>query len=377
MKHVNVHTTSGDIRSLSHVMVGSMEFMDQLKIVSQLATERFFVQVMTFEGDAAGQQLIDLIIRSEAREKVLVVDHYSDVVINDTLLHIPPGLFSMPLWKEYRATHDLLKTAQSNGIRVVKTNPIGALYHRYPLRNHKKSIVIDDHLFLGGINFSDHNFSWHDMMVHFDSKTLADAASTDILANASGNSTCGVHGDSETTLVFLNRYSESEYRLIVDWIRSATRSITVYSPYLSDPFLSVLKSVSNRIKVTFITPELNNKGMFSEYLKRLSHEGWFELMVVPVMMSHLKAILIDDEALILGSSNFDFISYLFEEEVMVKTTSPEIIEAFLSKVKVPMETSTQRILNPDYHRFKSYIPEILWKLLRSTDPKSTKLYLNS
>lgn len=49
-------------------------------------------------------------------------------------------------------------------------NPLGFLLWNYPPRNHKKIVVIDNTVYVGGLNFSDHNFSWHDMMVRFHSK---------------------------------------------------------------------------------------------------------------------------------------------------------------------------------------------------------------
>lgn len=54
-------------------------------------------------------------------------------------------------------------------------------------KNHKKLIVIDDRLtYIGGINFSEHNFAWHDLMIRFDDRAIAKFFTTDFLDTWSG-----------------------------------------------------------------------------------------------------------------------------------------------------------------------------------------------
>jgi cardiolipin synthase len=52
-------------------------------------------------------------------------------------------------------------------------------------------------------------------------------------------------------------------------------------------------------------------------------------------MSHLKAMLIDDEFLIAGSSNFDYLSYRLYQEVVGVLTAPEVIAQFRERVMLP------------------------------------------
>ena len=47
------------------------------------ARESLYIQAMTFEGDAAGELLINLMIDSPARDKRLIVDSFSKVVVSD------------------------------------------------------------------------------------------------------------------------------------------------------------------------------------------------------------------------------------------------------------------------------------------------------
>jgi phosphatidylserine/phosphatidylglycerophosphate/cardiolipin synthase-like enzyme len=56
-------------------------------------------------------------------------------------------------------------------------------------------------------------------------------------------------------------------------------------------------------------------------------------------MSHLKAMLVDEELLALGSSNFDFPSYYSMEEFLALIRSPLLVAAFEAKVLVPMRAT--------------------------------------
>lgn len=370
----DTQNTSNNSYPHSDVLVGSDQFVKVLEERARCASDRFFVQTMTFEGDDAGRKLIDILIASPAKEKLLVIDCYSDVVINDRLIHLPPGLFDKNIQKEFWQTKELLKIAYENGIQIARTNPIGAFYRRYPHRNHKKSIVIDNAVFLGGINFSDHNFEWHDMMICSESSSLSSIVALDIIKNSKGETTSGILSADDTTVALLNRNSGAEYAEVFSWLKHAKSSITVFSPYISEPFLSILNSISDKIKIKIVVPEVNNKGLFTDYLKRESHAGWFHYFETPGKMSHLKAILIDEKELIFGSSNFDFISYLFEEEILVKTTSEQIIKQFRQVIHDPVMSQSKQLLAPSYNIVTSYIPIILWKVLRVSDPKSKQLY---
>ena len=52
-------------------------------------------------------------------------------------------------------------------------------------------------------------------------------------------------------------------------------------------------------------------------------------------MSHLKAMLVDDEHLIAGSSNFDYFSYRIHQEILAVFTDPYVISEFRERVMIP------------------------------------------
>lgn len=319
-----------------HIFPGSHAFMSALKEASENATTRFYVQTMTFEGDDAGERLIEMMIKCQAADRCLIIDSYSKVVVNDQFVFSPSSLISPDLRAEIRKGKSLIHKAVDAGIHVLFTNPTGPMMLRYPFRNHKKMIITDDTVFLGGINFSEHNFNWHDMMVRFEDKTAADILSTDFNLNRLGKKTSGVYPYTHGDILLLKRTTPEPYKILFDCFRKARHSIQIYSPYLSDPLLGILKNETNRdIRISIFTPESNNKGVFKKNLMHEARENWFDLYMYQAGMSHLKAVLIDNEILILGSSNYDFASYFFEEEVMITSNDIDLINEFESKIAIP------------------------------------------
>ncbi|WP_424962251.1 phospholipase D-like domain-containing protein [Ekhidna sp.] len=310
--------------------------MKRLEEVASTAKESFYAQAMTFEGDAAGKWLIEVMKSSPARKKKLLIDSYSKLVINDHFIPSLKYLQDRDFRNEVKETNKLIKEAQKNRIEVKFTNPIGFLALKYPLRNHKKMVTIDGKTsFLGGINFSDHNFAWHDMMVEVSDKKLGKTLIDDFeMTWKNRNQSKTIHTDQGQLYLFNGSKSEALYEDFFDHIRQARKNVQVISPYISEPLLGVLRSQADKeIEITIISPQENNKSIFKNIILSEQEKGYFNLKEYPGM-SHMKAILIDDEKLIFGSSNYDLVSYYFEQEVVFVTEDKELIKDFKQKVLV-------------------------------------------
>lgn len=100
----------------------------------------------------------------------------------------------------------------------------------------------------------------------------------------------------------------------ISHIFSAKKSIKIVSPYFAPPkkFLSALENACLRgVKVQIIIPE-NTDIVF---LDRINYLGARRLVNMGVdvylskQMNHAKMLLIDDEQGLIGSQNFDFLSF--------------------------------------------------------------------
>ena len=153
------------------LLVGADAFLARARQDLSAATSRVLIQAMTFEGDAAGQSVAAAIRASPAADRRVLVDDYTRHVINDRFLATTrdPALHA-----ESAATAAMFDHLIMAGTMIRVTNPVRRNPLRYPLRNHKKLLVIDDAAWIGGINFSDHNFAWHDMMLRIEDPAAAD-----------------------------------------------------------------------------------------------------------------------------------------------------------------------------------------------------------
>lgn len=300
------------------------------------ARRRLYVQAMSFEGDDAGKTVADAIKASPARDKRVLVDAYSTVVISDRFVLSPAGLFDRALRAEAKATRAMFDDLIRAGARVRVTNPIGPLYLHYPARNHKKLIVADEAAYIGGVNFSDHNFAWRDLMLRLEGDAAARVLARDFEATFDGAPGAWREDLGDLVLHGLDgRSNVRGFAEIIALIEAATRDITVVSPYLTFPFTNALASAARRgVTVTLITPVANNKPLLRTYVLAAAARSGFVVRPTPGM-SHLKGLLIDDQYLVVGSSNFDFVSVAAEEELMAVIAAPAVIADFRRRVVAP------------------------------------------
>jgi cardiolipin synthase len=240
---------------------------------------------------------------------------------------------------------DLIK----DGVGVRETNPLGHLLLNYPARNHKKLIIADDVAYVGGVNFSDHNFAWRDFMVRVQDARVTDFLTDDFAATWSGGPVAAALELEGLSLFCLDgRTNDRFFAAMSDLIGRARREIVVLSAYLTFPFTAPLSAAARRgVAVRLITPWNNNKPLVRDYLLGVARRSGFEVTLL-AEMSHGKALLIDGEQLVVGSCNFDFVGLAAEEEIVAVIRSPELIEDFRHQIVAPLVeraalTGTRRV----------------------------------
>jgi cardiolipin synthase len=318
------------------LLVDAPEFWARLQDDLRRAERSAYVQTFTFEGDRVGVALGRALERSPAVDRRLLVDRYSLLYHSDRVIPGPAWL-DRAFRREVMITHRWIRRLRAGGVGVRFSNPLGPSPSNVVRRNHKKIAVFDDRVaYLGGINFSEHNFAWHDMMFRVECEDLASLLTEDFLATWDGQSVAGDRQSGPLRVISLNgRENQAGMRPVVQAVDSAARSIDVVSAYLSTPFTDYLARARGRgVRVRVLTPAENNKSNLARHILEAAHRGGFEVHRC-AGMSHMKAMVIDDELLVVGSSNFDFMSYHILEELVVMTREPEMIAAFNKRVWQP------------------------------------------
>jgi cardiolipin synthase len=332
--------------------VGSEAFWRRASADIAVARERVLIQAMTFEGDAAGLAVAEAIAACPAADRRVLVDDYTRHVINDTFLALSrdPALHA-----EARATWAMFDRLVASGARLRLTNPIGRNPLRYARRNHKKLLVIDGSAWLGGINFSDHNFAWHDMMVRIHDESVADWLAEQFERDWTGEVASATAELAGIDLLSLDGCTNAAgFAPLLETLAGVQHSIEVVSAYPSFPFVDAMAAAARRgVAVTLYSPRPNNKPVIRDYLLGACRQAGIALKLTP-MMTHAKAALIDDEVLVVGSSNFDFVSHRASAEYVATIRDPSLVASFKRDLLEPLREGAEPPGRGDHSRWRSW-----------------------
>lgn len=319
----------------NRLLIDQDQFWSALKTDIAAAQKSVYLQTLSFEGDTVGKKLCAALKESNASDIRIVVDCYTKYIISDRFIYTPSNFFDPELKTEVRETKQMIEDIRANGIKVKWVNPVGFMLYKLPARNHKKLIVIDDRIaYIGGVNFSEHNFAWHDLMLRIEADDIATFFADDFRTAWEGkNITIARRFGGIEFLMFDGYNNEALFEKIMNAIDRAKEEIWLESPYLSFPFVEKLRQARGRgVEVNIVTPANNNKKSVQNYILYEGARCDFKIYLYRDRMTHLKAILIDNELLILGSTNFDFLSYTMQQEIAALIDNPEIVSDFVERV---------------------------------------------
>jgi cardiolipin synthase len=320
------------------LLVDFNEFWSRLSADILSARESVLIQTFALEGDSVGRQLSAALKSSPAREKKILADSFTRVVLNDRFRYSPANFLDAQLRQEVRATKRMIEELRAEAVQIQYTNAYGLTPRRLLSRNHKKLIVIDDRAaYIGGINFSEHNAAWHDMMIRIDDPAAVQYLRHDFSHTWQGIDQLGAGSFADVNLLTLDgRGNRAAFQQVIDLIDAADESIFVESPYITFPFYDRLREASRRgVDVKIVTPQANNWSYFSNYARLESARSRIDLRLYQPGMTHLKAMLIDNRYLVAGSSNFDYLSYRLYQETIAIITDDRIISEFSERVMLP------------------------------------------
>ncbi|PYS21066.1 MAG: phosphatidylserine/phosphatidylglycerophosphate/cardiolipin synthase family protein [Acidobacteria bacterium] len=322
----------------TELLVDFNEFCSRLREDIAGARRLVFVQTFAFEGDSVGKQLAAALASSSAPDKRVLADSFTRIVLSDRFKYSPANFFDRELRNEAHETATMISELKQAGVQIGFTNPYGLSPRKLLSRNHKKLIIIDhDVAYLGGINFSEHNAAWHDMMLRIDNAEAVDFLSDDFAASWNGEDRLARELTNDLELFTLDgRRNRPFFQRVLDLIDEARDSIFVESPYITFPFYEHLRDATRRgVDVKIVTPKANNWSYFANYARLESARSQIDLRLYRDGMSHLKAMLIDDEYLVAGSSNFDYFSYRIYQEIVAVFTDAHLIADFRERVMLP------------------------------------------
>ena len=307
-------------------LLGNSEFVEDLHRALRSAERRVLIQVMTFDGDAAGLAVAEDMIEAASRgvDVRLLVDLYALRYVSDRPAKDPE------VRAEAAETAAMFERLRAAGVTVTFTQPWGPVLLFGLSRNHKKLYVVDDHVYVGGINISDHNFAWRDFMIG-----TTDGAIVEVLAE---DFSCTERGERQSLRGSVITNAEIE-PVFNDIVCGATRSLVLASPYSLDiGILRLLEHAPAPAKAVVMARENNFRwlGATEPYIwGRLARSG-VEMRTYPDFF-HARFLLADDDKLLVGSSNFSRHSFRCNREVCLLITDTEFIAGFKARMLADVE----------------------------------------
>ncbi len=214
---------------------------------------------------------------------------------------------------------------------------------RFNVRNHKKLLVIDSTLaYVGGFNIHQEpskKFSGERRWLDFHVKATGPVAdSLNELARLFWNRKIKQIRPSKTdkTIVLptVNRYCRKLSRkVILSLIRGSEQSITLITPYfVPDNFIvkALIGAVKRGVNVELIIPKRSDSDFIDwvarGYFTKLLKEGVIINEYVSRML-HAKALMIDRQELIIGSSNMDYRSLFINYELVLLSKNKPLVQS--------------------------------------------------
>jgi len=363
------------------VLVGSAAFLDSLADDVAAASSSVHVQFSTYEGDDSGEAFGRLLVESADRglDVRLTVDHYSDVVLSD--FH-PLLVHRLPEIRQERVrTHALFDRLRAHSVGVRRTAPPGALGRFLLYRDHKKLVILDDRVaYVGGINVSDHNFTWHDMMVRVEGPVV-EALAADFRSSWDGRTVVlPAASPSGTSVVNHDAGRESILHELLAMIAGARETLVIESPYLLGDRLetAIVGAADRGVRVTLIVPYRANRGIVRMWrrrtLQRFRHRNIALLGYRDTGgMLHAKFAIVDGRRATFGSFNMFELESRTQKELNLFTDDPDLVaqlEAVVAadlRASVPMPAPTWTFGRFTYEWCYRFFDSWTRRLLRDTE----------
>lgn len=326
------------------------EAWDAMLMAMRGATSSIFWEMYILVDDDVGNQFFD-ILKAKAREGVdvkLVIDYW--------------GSF----WLSGKKITELQQAGIDIRLFQQKRNPFRGFKEWFMRRTHRKMLIIDERIgFVGGVNVQKNMEAWDDLMVEFSGTPVHSL----LRSFARSYLMCGgkrshvkrfltyryrvAHQDLSIVYDNIGRRHSRIRNIYLKSIHKARERVILFSPYYfpDRSFLKALYMARKRgVRVDLLIPFRTDVRIatYAAY-------AWFSLMSkvgirihLTKNMMHGKGMLVDDDFAFFGSSNLDYPSFQYNQEMNVGMKDKRAV----ARIKQVLETWISRADELDDRRWK-------------------------
>jgi cardiolipin synthase A/B len=340
-KQVSLELPPSKTRGEMQFISTGYHFFDALFRDISDASIHIHIQFYILRDDELGQELCDLLIR-KAKEGVKV-----------RLL--------LDLLGSHGVKKETIQALKQAGIHFQYSNKPGFPYFLYRVnnRNHRKVAIIDGKIgYIGGYNVGNEYIGkdtklgdWRDYHLKVNGP-INDVLQQSFVADwnvASGENLEAPLIDNpiegaQKEFMLVHSNGDAVYRFFYEKIQRTKKSILIGSPYFipgKKMNRALLRALKRGVKLTLLIPMKPDHILVQEasflYLKPLLEAG-AEIYQFHEGFYHSKVVMFDEEICDIGTANFDFRSFFFNDEINCIFTE----KAYIQEVKKVIESDLAR-----------------------------------
>lgn len=353
-------------------LIGGEDFFARLVQEIQNAKSSIKIRLYIFDNDDYGSMIADKLKEAsklrDVKVKVLM-DSYANITKS---VQLP----ELPFRKNFKTPSSIkmyLRAGQS-GVQV-KTSA-----NTWLTFDHVKSLIFDDAVvFTGGMNIGqEYRYSWHDLMARLEGPVAL--AFDNEFNNAWARN--DFFGDAAVLVDKLRAKSDTEIQNMTDYpdydqmanirllftkpgrrdifkaqklaIQQAKKYIYIQNPYLADKRVieELIQARRRGVDVRIILPAKNNILLMAKnnkYLTNMFLQNQIRVFFYPGM-THVKAAIYDGWAVI-GSANFDSLSFDTNRELSIAFSDPQLVERLKTELfekDFAISTEMQQLLETNW-----------------------------
>ncbi|MEI6764520.1 MAG: phosphatidylserine/phosphatidylglycerophosphate/cardiolipin synthase family protein [Bacteroidota bacterium] len=295
------------------------------------AKKYIYLEIYKFSDESVGTKFRDLLTKKAKQgvEVRLLIDSWGALFSSSFFAEFTKNGGQLLFFKKLKWTFDAFTK-----------------HHR---RNHRKILVIDDHIsYIGSANITDYSMNWRELAIRLEGNIarifrrafLGSWFIHDkVVFNIKKHTRTLAYGDFKLIRDIPSIRKQRIKKKFEELIKNAKREIIIETPYFLPGFLlrkHLMDAGKRGVDVKILTPDKSDVAMVdvlrSKYLGMLYHNSVKVIFYKPYNL-HAKMLLVDGEVFCVGSANFDYRSFRYMHEIMLIGRDSQIIAALQQHAK--------------------------------------------
>lgn len=319
------------------------EFLSDALLEAKKAKKRVLIQAMLLEGGKVAKSVTEIYKAANVSDKKLYLDWFGLMVINGIPVYLKYFLLGAKRARieEFEKKRDqAIANIKSKGVGVIFTNRPNILGKLVPFlgRNHSKVTIIDDNVYIGGINFSDENLAYVDFVVKLTDKKIASALEVLLRRENIKRDKEIVINNETKILVDSGTPGKSLILTKVKALIEGSEKIVFHVSQLApdgEILESFEKALGRGVDLKIIIPFRNEFGFIFSFIHKLNKIIiYLKKIDLPLFiyfgMIHAKLIIIDEKYVLFGSHNLSRKGVVAgTKEISILTSNRKLVKNLL------------------------------------------------